>query len=215
MISSFQKIHDNWKVLLGLKMKPPRARKPRNDDVRPREWLVKEEIDRLMKTAKKQGRHGLRNATMILFAFQHGLRVAELVNLKYSQLDFGQKSVHVLRRKNGRSNYHPFWKSERTAIAKIKKLYPSGKYVFVSERKEKAGKMTESNFWKILRKLAKEANFEIPNIHPHMLRHSCSNHLKNVLGKNLRDIQEYLGHRDIRNTERYTPVSMESFREFF
>jgi site-specific recombinase XerC len=54
-------------------------RKPRNQDARPREYLTADEVDRLMKAAKSTGRHGHRDATLILLAYRHGLRVSELV----------------------------------------------------------------------------------------------------------------------------------------
>ena len=62
--------------------------KPKNKDQRTREYLTEKEINKLMATAKKLGRHGDRDATMILMAYRHGLRVAELINLKWSQIDF-------------------------------------------------------------------------------------------------------------------------------
>ena len=48
-------------------------------DVRPREYLTEAEVDRLMDAAASQGRHGHRDATMILLAFRHGLCVSELI----------------------------------------------------------------------------------------------------------------------------------------
>src|SRR5262249_39396436 len=56
---------------------PPR--KPRNHDVRPREYLTETEVESLIDAAASQGRHGHRDATMILLAFRHGLRVSELI----------------------------------------------------------------------------------------------------------------------------------------
>jgi type 1 fimbriae regulatory protein FimB/type 1 fimbriae regulatory protein FimE len=47
--------------------------------VRSREYLTAAEVDRLRKAARRVGRHGLRNDTMILLAYRHGLRVSELI----------------------------------------------------------------------------------------------------------------------------------------
>src|SRR5215471_7100541 len=63
---------------------PPR-RVP-NAELRTREYLTEPEIERLMKAAKAN-RNGQRDATMILIAFRHGLRVAELVDLRWDQID--------------------------------------------------------------------------------------------------------------------------------
>ncbi len=64
---------------------PPK--KPKNIECRSREYLTSSEIDDLMNAAKKVGRYGQRDATMILIAYRHGLRISELVSLKWSQID--------------------------------------------------------------------------------------------------------------------------------
>src|SRR3990172_9895687 len=86
-------------ALLNGTVPPPRAR---NRDVRPREYLTPKEVERLIIAAKKRGRrYGLRDATMILVAFRHGLRVSELCALTWDQVDFSQGMMHVRRVKNG------------------------------------------------------------------------------------------------------------------
>jgi integrase len=59
------------------------------------------EIDRLIAAARRLGRHGHRDATMILLAYRHGLRVSELIGLRREQVDLRQGLLHVRRRKNG------------------------------------------------------------------------------------------------------------------
>ena len=83
---------------------PPRLK---NGDVRPREYLSEGEVSELMKVAKKRGRYGHRDATMILLAYRHGLRVAELCALRWDQLDLKQGLLHVRRIKNGIDSVHP------------------------------------------------------------------------------------------------------------
>ena len=58
-------------------------------------------------TRRQLGRHGHRDATMILLADRHGLRVSELVSLRREQLDLRQGLLHVRRRKNGLASTHP------------------------------------------------------------------------------------------------------------
>jgi integrase len=57
-----------------------------------RNWLIA--------AAQRLGRHGHRDATMILLAYRHGLRVSELVSLRREQLDLRQGLLHVRRRKH-------------------------------------------------------------------------------------------------------------------
>ncbi len=64
----------------GEKQFPPR-RVP-NATRRPREYLTASEVDSMVAAARKLGRHGERDAALILIAFRHGLRVSELVALR-------------------------------------------------------------------------------------------------------------------------------------
>src|SRR5947199_3807736 len=73
-------------TLLNGTVPPPRRR---NRDVRPREYLTPKEVERLIAATKRSARrYGLRDATMILVAFRHGLRVSELCALTWDQIDF-------------------------------------------------------------------------------------------------------------------------------
>src|SRR5881227_4370616 len=103
---------------------PPKRQK--NAKIRPREYLTQAEIDRLMKAARKRGRWGYRNATMILVAFRHGLRVGELVTLRWDQVDFDSGLMHVNRLKNGVSSVHPISGRELRGLRQIKREQPAG-----------------------------------------------------------------------------------------
>ena len=59
-----------------------------NADRRPREYLTPKEVERLIEVARKRGRYGLRDSTMILVTFRHGLRASEVCNLTRDQIDF-------------------------------------------------------------------------------------------------------------------------------
>ena len=81
-------------------------RRPKNDDVRSREYLTDQEVERLQENAKAN-RWGHRDATMILSAYRHGLRASELVDLRWDQIDFKAGTLHVNRLKQGSSSTHP------------------------------------------------------------------------------------------------------------
>lgn len=85
--------------------KPPV--KPKNSDVRAREYLTDSELDALLAAARKTGRHGFRDHTLILLAYRHGLRVGELVNLKWEQVDLAGGVLHVNRLKKGDGSVQP------------------------------------------------------------------------------------------------------------
>ncbi len=70
-------------------------RRPKNKDVRPREYLTDAEVERLMKAAAKTGRHGHRDSTLILVTYRHGFRVSELTALRWDQVELDSGSLHV------------------------------------------------------------------------------------------------------------------------
>lgn len=90
---------------------PPR-RIP-NSVVRTREYLTPDEVSALTSSAESVGRHRLRDALLVQLAYQHGLRVSELIDLRWEQIDFRQRVLHVRRLKNGTPASHPLGKDER------------------------------------------------------------------------------------------------------
>jgi len=76
-------------------LSPPR--KPRNQDVRLREYLTETEVESLIDAADELGRYGHRDTTMILIAFRHGFRVSELVALRWDMVDLDAGLLHVTR----------------------------------------------------------------------------------------------------------------------
>src|SRR6202162_5689009 len=69
-------------------------------ELRTREHLTPGEVEALIEAAKAN-RYGHRDATMILLAFRHGLRAAELCDLRWDQVEFNAAVLHVRRVKNG------------------------------------------------------------------------------------------------------------------
>src|SRR5690242_16325215 len=77
---------------------PVRERaEPANSEPR-RQYLTEREVEQLRDAARRRGRYGQRDATMILMAYRHGLRVSELVALHWDQVDLEAGRLHVLRR---------------------------------------------------------------------------------------------------------------------
>src|SRR5208282_1621916 len=111
-------------------MNPPP--KVPNADRRSREHLTPAEIDRLIDAARRLGRHGDRDATMILLAYRHGLRVSELVGLRREQVDLRQGMLHVRRCKNGLPSTHPLRGPELRALRKVLRDYPETAYCLPS-----------------------------------------------------------------------------------
>jgi len=184
--------------------------KPKNAARRSREYLTEPEVETLGKAAGKLGRHGHRDSTLILLGFRHGLRVGELIELRWDQVDLDGAALHVRRLKGGTPATHPLTGRELRALRKLRRDYPDGPYLFVSER---GGPVTDSAVRKLIARAGEAAGLELP-VHPHMLRHACGYYLANK-GTDTRAIQAYLGHRSIQHTVRYTELAPGRFEGFW
>ena len=194
-------------IPLNGKVPPPRRK---NSEVRSREHLSSDEVDKLILAARSVGRHRIRDATLILLAYRHGLRVSELVSLRWDAVDLKQGLLHVSRLKNGVASTHPVRGPELRALRRLQREYPDTPYLFVTERK---GPLTTSAVRKILARAGEKAKIGL-KVHPHMLRHSTGFKLAND-GHDTRAIQHYLGHKNIQHTVRYTELSANRFKDFW
>ena len=184
-------------------------RRPKNADMRTREHLTEDEVERLIEAAKRN-RYGRRDALMILLTFRHGLRAAEICDLRWEQVDFKTATLHVRRVKNGTPATHPLTGREMRALRKHQRDSERSPFVFVSER---GAPLTAPGFSRMVERAAVAAELGI-KAHAHMLRHACGFKLAND-GIDTRSLQAYLGHRNIQNTTRYTALAPDRFKGFW
>lgn len=174
-----------------------------------RKDLSEAEMKKLLDAARKD-KYPRRDVCMLLLAYRHGLRVSELTGLRLSDLDLDAGRLHVRRLKGSLSGTHPLegdelralraWLRERSATP-----HAGLPFVFVSER----GAMTRQAFNYLVAEAGKRAGFAF-KVHPHMIRHATGFYLANK-GYDTRLIQDYLGHRNIAHTVRYTRTAANRF----
>jgi integrase len=185
-------------------------RRQPNADYRTREYLTETEVEALINAAKAN-RHGHRDATMILVAYRHGLRVSELNDLRWDQIDFDAANLHVRRVKRGTPSTHPIMGDELRALRRLaREQNPKSPFVFTTER---GSPFTTDGFAKLITRAGVTANLGF-KAHPHMLRHACGFALANK-GHDTRSLQAYLGHKNIQHTVRYTELSPDRFKNFW
>ena len=113
------------------------ARRRPNAELRHREYLTEPEIEKLLK-ATGANRWGHRDATMILVAYRHGLRVAELIDLRWDQVEFENARLHVRRAKNGTPSVHPIHGDELRALRRLQREQDPSLAVRVHDRARRA-----------------------------------------------------------------------------
>ena len=180
-----------------------------NSEHRSREHLTESEVEKLIEAAKAN-RHGHRDATMLLVAYRHGLRASEICDLRWDQIDFTLATLHVRRVKNGKPSTHPIRGDELRALRKLRREGPKSPFVFVTER---GGPFTTDSFNWLVKRAGQKARFPF-QVHAHMLRHATGYRLAGD-GHDTRAIQDYLGHRNIQHTVRYTELSPTRFKGFW
>ena len=118
--------HVMWKV---------KGRK-RNRDYRIREHLTQDELDRLF-TALKRNRHGHRDYMVALVTFLHGLRVSELIDLRWDDIDWRKGTMQIRRLKGSIDGVHYLEPDEAKGLKRLQReQQPRSRYIFTSERGE-------------------------------------------------------------------------------
>jgi type 1 fimbriae regulatory protein FimE len=186
---------------------PPRKKR---HDTSVRDYLRPDEVDAMVQAARTSGRHRVRDAAIILLMFRHGLRTAELVALRWQQVDLKAGYLDVHRVKHGHHAKHPLRSPQLRLLRELQRTYPDSPYVFVSERK---APLSPRSIRAIVARTGQGAGLPfVP--HPHQLRHGCGYYLASQ-GHDTRAMQDYLGHKNIQHTVRYTAMAPHRFESFW
>ena len=178
------------------------------------EFLTPQEVDQLKDSIDVSKPEGHRNRAIIEVLFSCGLRVSELVNLKWSQLYADERYLRIL----GKGSKERLVPISNTALREIENYLPwrnslkikpgEEDYVFLNRR---GAHLTRVMVLIMLKTQAEAAGIK-KTISPHTLRHSFATALLEG-GADLRVIQALLGHESIGTTEIYTHMSMQTLRD--
>jgi len=92
-------------------------------------------VKALREAAKAAGRNGERDHLLILMTYRHALRVSEVIDLRWDQINFNEAKLHVNRLKNGEASVHYLEGDELRILRKHHRKNPDSPFVFSSERK--------------------------------------------------------------------------------
>ncbi len=173
------------------------------------------EMEKILSAPATDEKLGLRDKAVLETLYACGLRVSELINLKLSDLFFGEEIIRVLG-KGSKERIVPIgssainWINEYLAKGRplLERKIKSQNYVFLNNRGSKLSRM---GVWIIVDRYVREAGIT-KDVHPHTFRHSFATHLLEG-GADLRAVQEMLGHADISTTQIYTHIDRDYIKQ--
>lgn len=175
-----------------------------------RTYLSRDEVDKLAKACVLLPRLVDRNRLIIYTLFWFGLRVSELIRLRWSDFDFERNTINVIRQKGSLNSLQVMPCTRYVRMLRSYKIQCEKNghldHVFLTQHGTPLSRLTIHH---MIRDAADCAGFRF-HVYPHMLRHSLGYFLANH-GIATRDIQMHLGHKNIMNTVRYTEVDTSVF----
>ena len=178
------------------------------------EVLTVNEINDILDTIDLSLPEGQRNRAMLEVLYSCGLRVSELISLRYSDVYFDEGFIRV----EGKGSKQRLVPISETAIREIKNYLLDRNRMVVKKGFEdilflsrRGTALSRIMVFHIIKQQTEMAGVH-KNVSPHTFRHSFATHLLEG-GANLRAIQEMLGHEKITTTEIYTHIDRQFLRK--
>ncbi len=170
-------------------------------------FLNIQEVEKLMDTPNIKSIFGQRDRAMLELLYSCGLRVSELINLSFHNINLKDEFVRV----HGKGNKERILPLGEIAIDYLAEYEKNSRPTLLKNSQcdsyflsNRGSAMSRQNFFYIIKNYASLAEIDKP-ISPHSLRHAFATHLVQK-GADLRSVQLMLGHSDISSTQLYTHI---------
>lgn len=177
--------------------------------------MTMSEVNKLLEQPSGDSPKEIRDKAMLELLYATGIRVSELISLKYT--DINMQMNYITCRDSHKERIVPFGATAHAAIVRYladsREALTQGKdreWMFVNCSGEE---MSRQGFWKLIKYYTKKAGIEA-DITPHTLRHSFAAHLVEN-GADLKSVQEMLGHSDISTTQIYAHMNHNHLRDVY
>ena len=170
-------------------------------------FLNIQEVEKLLEAPNISSLFGQRDRAMLELLYSCGLRVSELINLSYHNINIKEEFIRI----HGKGNKERILPMGEIAIDYLTTYESNSRPILLKNGQSDSyflsnrGKaMSRQNFFYIIKAYATQAGIEKP-LSPHSLRHAFATHLVQK-GADLRSVQLMLGHSDISSTQLYTHI---------
>jgi len=177
-------------------------------------YLEYDEMEYLLKQPNRNSPRGRIHYSILLFLYNTGVRVSELINLDIEHLHLTTtKSVHI-RGKGGKEHFIPLWKETIIELEWLTSGRLGKAPVFLNQQKERYSRKGISHIVAIYVEKAsdKKKSIKLKNISPHSIRHTTAMHLLQS-GVDMNAIRLWLGHTSIETTNVYIETDLEMKRK--
>ncbi|MFZ9994719.1 MAG: site-specific tyrosine recombinase XerD [Steroidobacteraceae bacterium] len=175
--------------------------------------LTEEEVERLLAAPSRDTPLGLRDRAMLEVLYATGVRVSELVTLRFTEINLNQGVLRV----TGKGNRQRLVPLGAAAIESLQRFLQTARGEILGPRRcdelfptQRGAHMTRQAFWHLIKRYARQVGIT-KSLSPHTLRHAFATHLLNH-GADLRVVQMLLGHSDLSTTQIYTHVARERLK---
>ena len=170
-------------------------------------FLNIQEVEKLLEAPNSSSLFGQRDRAMLELLYSCGLRVSELINLSYHNINIKEEFIRI----HGKGNKERILPMGEIAIDYLTTYESNSRPILLKNGQSDSyflsnrGKaMSRQNFFYIIKAYATQAGIDKP-LSPHSLRHAFATHLVQK-GADLRSVQLMLGHSDISSTQLYTHI---------
>lgn len=166
-------------------------------------YLEKEDVFRLFRAIPS---HSYRDRAAFDLIYRHGLRRIEVTWLRKDWI--GKSRIWIRRAKNGISQEYNLHPDSQKLISRylIHRGEDSNPFIFIGRESGENKPISKGMIYHLFRKYAEKAKIPPDKRFVHVLRHSIAVHLLNA-GWDISDVQDWLGHKDVRNTLIYGKIS--------
>ena len=154
---------------------------------------------------------GVRDKLIIEMLYATGVRVSELINIKYDDIDYNNKRIRVLGKGNKERIVY-FGDYALEALKEYTNTHKKNKYGYVFTN-SKGDKITDRGIRYIIDKIMNKLSVKV-HVTPHVLRHTFATDMLNN-GCDIKVVQELLGHSSLKTTEVYTHVTNERLKSVY
>jgi site-specific recombinase XerD len=178
-------------------------------------FLTRHEVEATLAAVNREARHGRRNYAMLLLLATYGLRGNEVLRLRLDDIDWRQQRLYIRKRKAGNDTTYPLTAAVGKALLdylRNERPRSSHREIFLSTFPPFRPLTCTSTLGFQARRHLRHCGITIDRPGTHTFRYSCAQRLFDG-GATLKSIGDFLGHRDLRSTERYTKIDIERLRD--